>query len=101
MYLLGDDTEKKGWTTYPKSTIEKVKKKSQEYRLKQQLHNTLKKEDRREPGGLAGIQKRIFRDKRYELTLNHEGEQVEKTDRWKGYQMKSKARLFRCNQNIG
>lgn len=26
MYLLEDDTEKKGWTTYPKSTIEKEKR---------------------------------------------------------------------------
>lgn len=42
--------------------------------------------DRREPGGLAGIQERMLRDKRYEVTLNHESEQVEKTDRWKGYQ---------------
>lgn len=61
----------------------------------------LKKEDRREPGGLAGIQNRMFRDKRDEVTLNHEGEQVEKPDRWKGYQTKSKARLFRCKQKIG
>lgn len=27
----------------------------------------------------------MLRDKMYEVTLNHEGEQVE-TDRWKGYQ---------------
>lgn len=38
-------------------------KKSQENRVKQQLHNMLKKGDRKEPGGLAGIQKRMFRDK--------------------------------------
>jgi len=41
----------------------------------------LKKEDRREPGGLAGIQKTMFRDKRYEVTLNHEGKQVEKAEK--------------------
>lgn len=39
------------------------KKKSQQNRVKQQLHNMLKKGDRKEPGGLAGIQKRKFRDK--------------------------------------
>lgn len=60
-------------------------------------HNTLKKEGRMEPGGLASTQKRMLRDKRYEVTLNHEGEQVETTDRWKGYQTKSKPRLLRCN----
>lgn len=54
----------KGWPTYPKSTTEKKKKKSQDNRVKQQLHNMLKKGDRKEPGSLAGIQKRIFRDKK-------------------------------------
>lgn len=41
---------------------EKEKKKNQENRVKQQLCNTLKKAGRGEPGGLAGIQKQIFRE---------------------------------------
>lgn len=54
MYLLGGDWQKRGWTTDWEPIIEK-KKKTWANRVNQQLHNTLKKADRREC--LAGIQK--------------------------------------------
>lgn len=70
--------------------IEKEKKK-QKNRVKQQLCNTLKKAGRGEPGGLAGIQKQMFREVTWS---NFEPWRWTGTkNRWKGYQMKIKTLL--------
>lgn len=78
------------------------KKQSQENRVKQQLHNMLKKGDRKEPGGLAGIQKRMFRDKTWS---NFEpwrwtGSKIPKRQ-MERISKEQQSQLFRGNPNIG
>lgn len=43
----------------------------------------------------------MFRDKRYEVTLNHEGEQVEKKTYGKDIKQKAKPDYSDAIQNIG